>query len=176
MRTPALVRPETREAVIGAVRRHHYVASGLAGALSSRRSGTIGLVIPTIMNSIYAASTQAIQQTAQTSGYSTLVCISEFSPEAEQALVMKLIERRVDGLVLTGATFPSELLETLRSNRIPTIITWTDRGSPELPSVGFSNAEGVRLAVEHLADLGHSRIGFVCGRTTVKAIMYLTER
>jgi LacI family transcriptional regulator len=167
LRTPDLVKVETRAAVLEAARRHHYVLDGLAGGLASRRSGTIGLVIPTIMNSIYAVSTQAVQETAQRAGYTTLVCISEFSPKAEQELMVKLIERRVDGLVLTGSSFPPRLLRMLEINRVPSIVTWIDTPSSKLPAIGFSNAGGVRMAVEHLAGLGHRRIGFVCGRTQV---------
>jgi LacI family transcriptional regulator len=119
------------------------------------------------MNSVYAVSTQAIQAAAQGAGYTTLVCISEFSPEAEEQLVLKLIGRRVDGLVLTGATFRSGLLETVHGNGVPCVTTWIESDSPGLPSVAFSNAAGVRMAVEHLAGLGHRTIGFVCGRSQV---------
>ena len=167
LRHPDRVSPRTREAVLVAARRHHYVADGLAGSLASRRSEILGLVIPTIMNSIYAFSTQAVQRAAQEAGYTTLVCISEFSPAEEERLIVKLIERRVDGLILTGATRSQRIRELIRRHGVPCIITWIESSQAEVPSVSFSNAEGVRMAIEHLASLGHRRIGFVCGRTLV---------
>ena len=167
LREPDRVAAGTRETVLSVARRHHFVADGLAGGLATRRSRLLGLVIPTILNSVYAASTQAVQEAAQRAGYTTLVCISEFSPEAEARLVLKLIERRVDGLILTGATFPAPVLETILGNHVPVVTTWIESDVPGLPSVAFSNSGGVRLAVEHLARLGHRAIGFVCGRSPV---------
>jgi LacI family transcriptional regulator, galactose operon repressor len=167
LRQPDRVAPRTREAVVAVARRHHYIADGLAGSLASRRSLSLGLVIPTIMNSIYAFSTQAVQRAAQEAGYATLICISEFSPIEEERLIVKLIERRVDGLILTGATRTRRIRELIRYHGLPCIVTWIGTDPTDVPSVSFNNAEGVRMAIEHLVSLGHRRIGFVCGRASV---------
>ena len=64
-----------------------------------------------------------------------LVGISDFSPEREEQLVQKLLERRVDGLILTGETRSPAIYEKLRRNRVPFIITWRLTSDPSLPSV-----------------------------------------
>jgi len=164
---PDKVRPDTRERVLAVVRARHFVFHGLAAGLASRRSRTLGLVIPTIKNSIYAASTQAIQHAAQASGYSVLVGISEFSPKRESELVLRLLERRVDGLILTGEARPRWLYDTLAANRVPLVVTWKLARRRALAAVSFDNYKASVDAVEHLIGLGHRRIGLVCGRSRV---------
>jgi LacI family transcriptional regulator len=164
---PERVRSEARERVLAVIKRHHYVSDGLAVGLASRRSRLVGLLIPTITNSIYALSTQAIQRAAQQAGYTVLVGVSDFSPEREEQLVQKLLERRVDGLILTGETRAPSIYEKLRRNQVPFIITWRLTSEPSLPSVSFDNRKATFAAVDHLVTLGHRRIGLICGRSEV---------
>src|SRR5512145_287719 len=77
----------TRERVEHVVRKHHFVFDSLAGSLATRRSRLIGLVIPTVVNSIYAAFAQAIQAAAQKQRYTVLLGVSEFSPVDEERLI-----------------------------------------------------------------------------------------
>ncbi len=164
LNAPEKVAEATRAAVMEAVDRHHFVMDGVAMSLASRRTRTLGLIIPTITNSIYASSTQAIQQCAQASGYAVLVGISEFDGAQEAVLIRRLMERRVDGLILTGAERAPDLYETLLRNRLPFMLTWQPSGDPSRPSVAFDNGRAADLAMQHLIDLGHRRIGLICGR------------
>jgi LacI family transcriptional regulator len=162
---PVKVKKETRDSVMAAIDRNHYVADGLAGSLSSRRSRLLGLIIPTITNSIYASSTQAVQQAAQNSGYTILVGISEFSEELEAKLIHQLLARRVEGLILTGQHRSAAVYEKIKRNHCPFVITWKLSNQADLPSVSFNNFKAATTAVEHLLLLGHRRIGLVCGKT-----------
>jgi LacI family transcriptional regulator len=167
LNNPEKVKEATREAVLSVVRRRHYVFDGHAVSLASTRSRTLGLIIPTIMNSIYAASTQAIQSAAQDSGYTVLVGISDFSAAQEALLVQRLLERRVDGLILTGTARDPELYEKIRRIGVPFVITWRLSRAADLPSISFDNYTAARTAVDYLVSLDHRRIGLICGRTEV---------
>ena len=164
---PEKVRPETRERVLQAVRETHFVFDGIAASMISRRSRTIGLIIPTITNSIYAASTQSIQHTAQAAGYTVLLGVSEFSPRMEADLAQRLLERRVDGLILTGGNHDQSLIEKMQTNGVPFLITWKLMRAKDWPSVSFDNYKAAWSAVEFLVSLGHRRVGLICGRTDV---------
>src|SRR6185312_4507535 len=122
---------------------------GLAGGLASRRSRLLGLIIPTMTNSIYASSTQAIQQAVQKAGYTVLVGISDFSEEREAELIHQLMSRRVDGLIVTGERRSSAVYEKITRNHCPFVITWKLTRSRERPSVSFDNVSAARAAVEH---------------------------
>ena len=164
---PHRVREDTRQRVLTVIDRHHFVSDGLAGSLASRRSRLLGLVIPTIANSIYAQSTQCIQQTAQAAGYTVLIGISEFSADLEARLIHEFIERRVEGLVLTGVDREARVYDKITHNGLPFVITWQLARSLGLPSVSFDNFVAAAKAVDHLVSLGHRRIGLICGRTDV---------
>ena len=162
---PAKVKKQTRERVSAVIDRHHYVSHGLAGGLASRRSRFLGLVIPTVTNSIYASSTQAVHHAAQRAGYTVLVGVSDFSEEREAALIHQLVSRRVEGLILTGEQRSPAVYEKIVRNHCPFVITWKLTRSREHPSVSFDNIKATRAAVDHLLGLGHRRIGLICGRT-----------
>jgi len=164
---PERVRADTRERVLGIINDNHFVADRVAGGLKSQRTRTIGLIIPTIANSIYSSSTQAIQRTAQEEGYTVFVGISEFSPDAEAALIHRLIEHRIDGLILTGADRADNVYKKITHNNIPFVLTWQLSRSKKTPSVSFDNYHAARTATQHLLALGHRNIGLICGRTAV---------
>lgn len=137
-------------------------------SLASSRSMSIGLVIPTIINSIYSSSTQAIQGVAQSAGYTVLLGVSEFSPTLDEKLIRQLLERRVDGLILTGGERRRAIYDLIEANGVPHVVTWKLLpGNAGPPSVSFDNYQGGLTAMEHLICLGHRRIGLICGRTVV---------
>jgi LacI family transcriptional regulator len=166
MNTPDSVAPQTRSNVQDVINRHGYLSHGIATSLASSRSMSIGLVIPTIVNSIYASSTQAIQGVAQSAGYTVLLGVSEFSPALEEKLIRQLLERRVDGLILTGGNRRRAVYDMIKASGVPLVVTWKlILEDAELPSVSFDNYRGGLIAMEHLIALGHRRIGLICGRT-----------
>ena len=167
LNNPDMVSAKRRAAVRKVIERHDYVSHGMAGTLAGARSMTIGLVIPTITNSIYAASTQAIQRFAQRESCGVLLGVSDFEPEEEVRMIRRLIERRVDGLILTGGGRDPAIYRTLNRHRIPFVVTWRIAGAPNCPCVSFDNYGAGRLAMKHLLDLGHRRIGLICGRSEV---------
>ncbi len=173
---PEVVKPATRERVQQVIRKQHFVADGLAGGLSSQRSRTIGLVIPTIANSIYASSTQAVHRVAQRAGYTVLVGVSDFSRSGEETLIHQLLQRRVDGLVLTGADRDQDTYEKIRHNNVPHIITWRICRDGNTPSISFDNYKAAAVATNYLISLGHRRIGLICGRTDVNDRAYERRR
>lgn len=163
----APVRPETRKRVEQVIRKHHFVFDSLAGGLATRRSRLIGLIIPTLVNSIYAAFAQASQAAAQRQRYTVLLGVSDFSPREEERLIEQFIAHRVEALILTGADRPTRTYQQMRRNQVPFIITWKSTGREDLPSVSFDNRLAARQAMTFLLERGHRRIGLICGRTEV---------
>lgn len=167
LNNPERVTPKRREAVLNVVERHDYVSHGMAGALAGARSMTIGVVIPTITNSIYAASTQAIQRLAQREHYGVLLGVSDFVPLEERRIIRHLIERRVDGLILTGGGRDPAIYRVIDRHNIPYVVTWRLDAAANCPCVSFDNYSASRMAMDHLLNLGHRRIGLICGRSAV---------
>ena len=164
---PDRVREETREKIFAVSRRQHFVVNAVARSLASRRSGLIGLVIPSIYNSIYAASTQAIQAAAEAQGYTVLIGVSEFDNAREAELIGQFAARRVEGLILTGADRARSAVELIRRERLPFVVTWHSARGRGAASVSFDNAAAAASVVDYLHGLGHRRIALICGRTAL---------
>lgn len=164
---PERVRERTREQILAICGKHHFIADAMARSLARRRSGFLAVIIPSLYNSIYAASTQAIQSAAEAAGYTVLIGVSEFSKAREAQLIRQFIERRVEGLILTGADRDGDAQNLILRNAVPSIITWLVPQRSALPWVSFDNFAASAAVVDHLFALGHRRIALVCGRTDV---------
>lgn len=160
---PDVVRPDTRERVGAAIKQLDYQPDAAARTLASRRSYSVGCVIPTLDHAIFARSTQALQTTLADAGYQLLVASHEYDLNTELEVVKRLQQRGVDALVLVGTDHNRDLWRLLKEWDKPALLTWSC--DPRLPSIGFDNVAVARAATEHLLALGHRRIGVISGLT-----------
>ena len=162
---PGKVKPATAARIQQAVHALGYVAHGAARALASRRTHTIGAVIPTLDNAIFANTVHALQKALDDAGYTLLLASHEFDAEVEARVTRALVERGVDGVVLVGATHDPGVLPMLDTQQIPYVLTWALDASGRHACVGFDNrAAAVRIA-QHLLDLGHREFAVMSGVT-----------
>jgi len=162
---PHKVKAATVARIQQAVQALGYVAHGAARALASRRARTVGAVIPTLDNAIFANTTHALQKTLDEAGYTLLLACHEFDPLVEARVTRTLIERGVDALVLLGTTHDPSVFHAVETHRIPYVLTWALDASGRHPCIGFDNrAAGTRIA-EHLLDLGHREFAMISGVT-----------
>jgi LacI family transcriptional regulator len=162
---PGKVKPATAARIRQAVQALGYVAHGAARALASKRTHTIGAVIPTLDNAIFANTAHALQKTLDDAGYTLLIASHEFDAEVEARVTQALVERGVDGLVLLGATHHPSVLRMLDTQQIPYVLTWALDAAGRHPCVGFDNrAAAIRIA-NHLLELGHREFAMISGVT-----------
>lgn len=160
---PDMVRPETRKRIRHAIERLDYVSNGVARALSTRRTHTIGAIIPTLNNAIYAVSTHSLQKTLEQAGYTLLLACHEFDLAAEARMLRAFASRGVDALALVGTQHNAETRKLLPSLGLPCVFTWAIDRTRRHASVGFDNRAAGRMIAEYLLQLGHKRIGMVSG-------------
>ncbi|HEX5631611.1 MAG TPA: LacI family DNA-binding transcriptional regulator [Gemmatimonadales bacterium] len=159
---PGLISPATTARVRAAMAELGYVSNGVARALATRRTRTIGSIIPTLDNAIYAVSTNSLERRLEQSGYVLLVACHEFNLESEALALEAMLDRGVDGVVLVGHEHTRATLTRLRKSGVPHVFTWS-RAKPGRPTVGFDNRRAGRIVAEHLLALGHRRVGMVAG-------------
>jgi LacI family transcriptional regulator len=163
LNTPELVRSDTRQGILDAITRLGYVPHGSARALASRRTRTVGLVVPTIDHAIFSRFAQSMQTELAEAGYQLLIASHEYSAALELNGARALIERGVDALVLVGLVQGQALSDVLSRATIPILRTWTyDRTGRSL-SVGFDNVQAGERVAKHLLALGHRRFGVISG-------------
>lgn len=160
---PDMVRPGTRERIQRAIGRLDYVSDGVARALSTRRTHTVGAVIPTLNNAIYAVSTHSLQKALEQAGYTLLLACHEFDLAAEARMLRTFASRGVDALVLVGTQHNAETRKLLPSLGLPYVYTWAIDRARRHASVGFDNRAAGRMIAEYLLQLGHKRIGMLSG-------------
>ncbi len=160
---PDSVRPAQREKVETAIHALNYVADAAARTLASKRSASIGAVIPTLAHDIFAHGISAFENTLKQANYSLLLATSDYDLNQELAQVRTLIERGVDGILLVGQIHHPQVYELLRQRQIPFVESWAYRSDPDYPCVGIENYQAGRLAPLYLIDQGHQHIGVISG-------------
>ena len=155
------VRPDKREAVLQAAEALGFVANGAARALSLRRFGTVGAVIPNIENEGFIRALSAFERRLRDAGYTLLLTNAGYDLDAELREATALLERGIDGLMLIGDIHRPELHVRLQRQAVPLVQAFTL--SRERPCVGFDNEAAAGHATSYLLDLGHRRIGVVTG-------------
>lgn len=163
---PAVVAPDTVAAVQDAVKKLNYVMQGVGRALVSRRTFTIGGLVPSVDHAMFAKTTSALQALLIQHGYMLALGCSDFDPAVELALARRLIERGADGIVLFGRRHDPQLVSLLESCGAPYVSTWAYDPGDARTHIGFDYHRAANLVVEHLVALGHRNICIISGSET----------
>jgi len=150
LRHPEKVAPATRARVAAALEAEQYTPDLVARALASRRSGTIGAIVPTLSNSLIAEVIQGMSDALAPSGRQLLLGATGFSAAREEALVRTFLARRVDGLYLTGTSHSQATQRLLRAAAIPVVEGGNLTAPPIHFVVGAANVEAAAAIVRHL--------------------------
>ena len=161
--TRALIRPDqvlpaTRARVQLAVAQLGYLPDRAAGGLASRRSGFVGLVLPTLANGNFAALAEGLTEGLRSAGYELLIGYTTYSVAEEERQIRTILSRRPEALVLAAAPH-SEVARRLLAHAAPPVIEIAEL--PEQPigrAIGFSNYEVGQEAARFLIGLGHRRL------------------
>ncbi len=160
-----VVTPDARARIDAAIAELGYMPHGAARALASRRSHTVGAVIPTLASAIFAAGIDAFERRLNEAGLTLLLSLSNYDLASEALKVRRLLERGVDAIMLVGSMHAPEVHEAIARTGVPYIHTWAWEDHGPHPYVGFDNFEAAQAVGHHLADLGHKRIAMIAGIT-----------
>lgn len=159
------VAPAKLQAVQAILDRFSYIPNNAARSLIKKKTMTVGLVVPTLSNPIFAPTIAAIEETLQAAGYGLLIACSHREPEKELVQTRTLIERGVDGMILTGSHRHRDLLPLTGSRGVAVVIQDDPVGVEGAISVSMPDAAGMARAIDYLVERGHRRIGVVTGPT-----------
>ena len=158
---PRPVSDETRRRVLQAIQALDYVPSAAARSLKVKRTSTIGLMIPDILNPIFAALAKVVEDELLAAGHSVILCNSYEDPRRELVYLQMLWGKQVDGLLLISTSRNVVTLHRFEEARKPIVLI--DRRVPDLAAdcVLPDNEAGSYEAVRHLIACGHTRIGLI---------------
>lgn len=163
LNNPSLVAADKQEAVLRALRSHDYIPNQHARSLISRRSRAIGLIVPTITNPVFAPTIDAIERECDRAGYALLIHCCDRDPHKELEQARALIERGVDGLIVTGSRHLPEFGDLLARVKVPFVSQDIAVGMPLGPSIALDNAGAMAAAIDHLVEQGHRAIAVLSG-------------
>ena len=161
--TRHLVAAEAVARIEEAARALGYRRDDLAASLRTGRSYLIGVMVPDIVNPIFAPILQGVETALAKQGYSALVANAGNDGTRQLAVAEQLIGRRVDGLILATSAEDDPVVAMCVEQDIPAVLVNRAERAARLPSVVSDDFEGMRLAVEHLVSLGHTSIGHLAG-------------
>ncbi len=161
LNNPDRVVEKTRKRVMEAVQTLGYTPNFAARVMAAKRSFTIGAIIPTMDNAIFARGLQAFQEELHRRGYTLLVASSAYSPDIEEEQIKALVARGADGLLLIGHDRDSAVYDYLDVQGIPTLCAWSILPETRLPSVGFDNHGAMKALTQEVLKLGHENIAMI---------------
>jgi len=152
---------DTLERVLAAVDELGYAPNFGARLMAAGRSNTIGAVVPTMQNAIFAEGLQAFQDTLNKAGFTLLVASSGYDPKIEAEQIRTLASRGADGLLLIGHERDASVYEFLAARGLPTLLAWAYRENASHPSIGFDNTAAMAELARAVLAEGHRRIGYI---------------
>jgi len=161
-----LVKANLLERVEAAARDLGYRPNHAAAALSRGRSKTIGVLLPDITNPVFPPILRGIEDALEADGYFALLANTsrlENSGRTVEVAVERMQAQRVEGFLIATATRDDVWLENLRQRDARIVLINRTDGRGRLPAVISDDMLGMRLAVDHLVDLGHSQIAHLAG-------------
>jgi LacI family transcriptional regulator, gluconate utilization system Gnt-I transcriptional repressor len=163
MRLPEKVAPQTRARVEAAMRELGYVPNQIAGALAGARTKSVGVLVPTIANSIFADTVQGLTDELEPLGYAVILAQSRYDASREDRMLSALLSRRPEAIIMVGSPATEEGARLLRRAGIPVVETWELPPEPIDAVAGFDNyAAGIAVA-QHLLARGRKRFAFIGG-------------
>ena len=160
---PDKVNADTRAHVLQMAQAMGYLPNGSARSLRTQRSRVIGVVLPTLLNPVFAECLDGIAQAASDAGYAILPMTTNYQLAQEEQAVQQLFASNVDGLVLVVSNpATSSALQRLRTAGLPYVLAYNRH--VDHPCVSVDNELAVRHVVARLVALGHRRICLISGK------------
>jgi len=144
-----------------------YVPNTQARALGSGRSGMIGLVVSEITNPFFPELIQGFEDAAIENGYEILICSTNYDPKRMEVGIRRLLQRKAEGVAILTFGIEQPLVEQLAERNIPLVFVDVGPDRPGVSVLKVNYDHGIRQGVQHLAALGHRKIGFISGPLTL---------
>lgn len=158
---PDKVAPETRARIDAAILELGYAPNFGARVLASNRTGTVGAIVPTLSNAIFASGLQAFQEVLAEDGITLLIATTDYDPAKELHQVRQLLSHGAAGLLLVGADRPWTTLDFIEKHGVPHVLGWCSHADRDQTCVGFDNAAAAYDATQRVLMQGHRRIAMI---------------
>lgn len=157
------VKPATRKKVMEVIDRLGYRPNAVARGLASKKTTTVGVIIPDIASPFFAELARGIEDIATMYKYNIILSNSDQNFEKELHLLNTMLGKQVDGIVFMGGNIKAEHVEEFKKSPVPIVLAGSIEESGEIPSVNIDYEQAAFDAVQAFIEKGHTEIAFVIG-------------
>lgn len=157
------VKPSTRKKVLETIERLGYRPNAVARGLASKKTTTVGVIIPDISSIFYAELARGIEDIATMYKYNIILSNSDQNQDKELHLLNTMLGKQVDGIIFMSGNLTEEHVEELKKSPVPIVLAASIESTNQIPSVTIDYEQAAYDAVKSLIDNGHSKIAFLAG-------------
>ncbi|MEX2262910.1 MAG: LacI family DNA-binding transcriptional regulator [Bryobacteraceae bacterium] len=161
LQNPRRLNQDTAQRVQQIAREMGYRPNSIGRSLVTRRTDTIGVVVTTVADPFVAEVVAGVEEVAHNRGYAVFLANSNAQPEREISVVRSFHDRRVDGVLVMASRVGSLYLPLLEELNVPIVLVDNQYPGEFAHAISIDDRGGARMAVRHLIELGHRRIGYV---------------
>jgi len=154
------VKPATRKKVLEVIERLGYRPNAVARGLASKRTTTVGVIIPDISNIFFAELARGIEDVATMYKYNIILSNSDQNEDKELHLLNTMLGKQVDGIVFMSGNVTKELVEEFQKSPVPIVLAASIEESGQIPSVNIDYEQATYDAVTSFIQKGHTKIAY----------------
>ncbi|MDP4085885.1 MAG: catabolite control protein A [Bacillota bacterium] len=157
------VKPVTRKKVLEVIERLGYRPNAVARGLASKKTTTVGVIIPDISNIFFAELARGIEDIATMYKYNIILSNSDQNKEKEFHLLNTMLGKQVDGIVFMGGNISDEHVVEFEKSPVPIVLAGSIEETATIPSVNIDYEQAVYDSIKEFIEKGHRNIAFVVG-------------
>jgi len=157
------VKPATRKKVLDAIERLGYRPNAVARGLASKKTTTVGVIIPDISSIFFAELARGIEDIATMYNYNIILSNSDQNKEKEIHLINSMLGKQVDGLVFMGGKITEDHIREFNNASVPVVLAATEDETNSVPSVNINYEEAAFDATMTLFEKGNDDVAFISG-------------
>lgn len=155
---------KTRDKVLKIIDEYNFTPNALATGLVTKKTNTIGLLVPDISNAFFAELARGVEDGANCEGYNVILCNTDENPEKEVEYLDVLRAKNVDGIIFLSAALSNhDAVADLNQKGVPLVVLDRTIEEENVMMVCLDNVNGGYIATKHLLEYGHEKIGCITG-------------
>ncbi|WXR61064.1 LacI family DNA-binding transcriptional regulator [Peptostreptococcaceae bacterium AGR-M142] len=155
---------ETKNRVLNIIKEQGYIPNRVASSMVTKKTKTLGLIIPDITNPFFPELTRGVEDFAKENGYTLILCNSDNNLEKEDAYIDMLQEKMVDGIIFTASSKRDKISESLKKIKLPVISVDRDiKGLKVQGKIIVDNESGAYDGVNYMINRGYKKIYHITG-------------
>lgn len=163
------VKPETRNKVNEVIKKLNYRPNAVARGLASKRTTTVGVIIPDISNVYYSQLARGLEDIATMYKYHSIISNSDNDSEKEKEIFNNLLSKQVDGIIFLGGTISEEIKELINQSSVSVVVSGTNGKDDHVASVNIDFEKAAEEVTQQLIKQGAKSFALVGGDYSKKA-------